>query len=80
MATPAIRRSARLRALSALLFTVAGIVLVYALIFWPAYAVGLWGGARLFQGTSERAFRISAYVLIGVSAVLSAPVMDRFFK
>lgn len=55
-------------------------VLVYALIFWPAYAAGLWGGARLFQGTSERAFRISAYVLIGVSAVLSAPVMDRFFK
>ena len=55
-------------------------VLVYAIVIWPAYALGLWGGARMFQGTSERAFRVSAYVLIGVAAVLSAPVMAVFLK
>ena len=55
-------------------------VLLYAIMIWPSYAAGLWGGARLFRGTSERAFRVSAYVLIAVSAVLSAPVMDFFLK
>ena len=55
-------------------------VFLYALIIWPAYALGLWGGARMFQNTTDRMFRVSAYVLIGIAAVLGAPVMDRLLK
>ncbi len=55
-------------------------VLIYALIIWPAYALGLWGGARMFQGTTDRMFRHSAYALIALAAVLGAPVMDGFIK
>ena len=55
-------------------------VLLYALVVWPAYALGLWGGARLFHGSSERFFRVSAYVLVALSAVVSMPVFDRFFR
>ncbi len=55
-------------------------VLIYALLIWPAYAAGLWVGAHMFRDTSERAFRISAYVLIGIAAVISLPWMDRFLK
>ena len=53
-------------------------VLLYALVIWPFYALGLWGGAKLFHRSSEAFFRISAYVLIAVSAVASMPIMDRF--
>ena len=55
-------------------------VIVYAVLIWPFYALGLWGGARMFQGTTDRMFRVSAYVLIGIAAVLSLPWMDRFLK
>jgi uncharacterized membrane protein YfcA len=55
-------------------------VLVYALAIWPAYAFGLWGGAVMFRYTTDRIFRVSAYVLIAISAVLSLPLMDRFLK
>ena len=55
-------------------------VFLYALLIWPFYALGLWGGAHLFHKSSDRAFRISAYVLIALAAILSAPVLDRFLK
>ena len=55
-------------------------VVLYAIIIWPAYALGLWGGAKLFHRSSEAAFRISAYVLIGFSAFISMPLLDRFLK
>jgi uncharacterized membrane protein YfcA len=55
-------------------------VFTYALIIWPFYALGLWGGARLFQGSTDRMFRVSAYVLIGIAAVLGAPIMDKLLK
>jgi uncharacterized membrane protein YfcA len=55
-------------------------VFLYAIIIWPAYALGLWGGAKVFHRSSDRAFRISAYVLIAISAVLSMPLLDRFLK
>ena len=38
------------------------------------------GGAKLFHRSSERMFRLSAYVLIGIAAILSAPLMDKFLK
>ena len=52
-------------------------VVIYAVVIWPGYALGLWGGAKLFGKSSERVFRISAYVLILISAVISLPLMDR---
>jgi uncharacterized membrane protein YfcA len=55
-------------------------VLIYALIIWPAYALGLWGGAKLFHRSTDRAFRVSAYLLIAISAILSAPLMDKLLK
>jgi uncharacterized membrane protein YfcA len=67
-----------------IIFLVTGLftwqVLIYALIIWPGYAAGLWGGARLFQGSTDRMFRLSAYALIALAAILGAPVMDGFIK
>ncbi|HWG04251.1 MAG TPA: sulfite exporter TauE/SafE family protein [Beijerinckiaceae bacterium] len=48
----------------------------YSLLGWPAYAGGLWLGARLFRGTTDKGFRIAAYVLIATSIVLSLPLWD----
>jgi len=55
-------------------------VMIYAILIWPSYAIALWAGARMFRGSSEKTFRISAYILIALTAVLSAPIMDRFLK
>ena len=55
-------------------------VLIYAIIIWPAYALGLAGGVRLFGFASDRAFRVSAYALIAIAAVLSLPLLDPFLK
>lgn len=55
-------------------------VVIYALLLWPAYAAGLWAGARLFRGASDRVFRISAYALIAFTAIISAPVMDKLLR
>ena len=67
-----------------IMFIVTGLftwqVVIYAVIVWPGYALGLWGGAKLFHRSSERMFRLSAYVLIGIAAILSAPLMDKFLK
>jgi uncharacterized membrane protein YfcA len=55
-------------------------VLVYALLAWPLYTIGLAVGARVFKGTNDRQYRISAYVLIGVSALISLPLFDAFIR
>ena len=55
-------------------------VLVYALLAWPLYMIGLAVGARVFKGTNDRQYRISAYVLIGVSALISLPLFDAFIR
>ena len=55
-------------------------VLVYALLAWPLYTLGLAVGARVFKGTNDRQYRISAYVLIGASALLSLPLFDAFIR
>lgn len=52
-------------------------VFLYALVVWPAYAFGLWIGARMFHRSTDRFFRVSAYVLIALSAILSMPLLDR---
>jgi hypothetical protein len=48
----------------------------YSALGWPAYAGGLWIGARLFRGTSDKGFRVAAYALIAISVVLSLPLWD----
>ena len=55
-------------------------IVVYAAIVCPCYSIGLTLGARLFRGASEEGFRIVAYVLIAVSAVISMPVFDGWFR
>ncbi len=53
---------------------------LYALLVWPAYCLGLWGGVRVFRLSSDRMFRAAAFGLIGLAAIVSAPVLDRFLK
>ncbi|MDH7799956.1 MULTISPECIES: sulfite exporter TauE/SafE family protein [unclassified Beijerinckia] len=55
-------------------------VVVYALIAWPLYTIGLALGARFFKGTSDSQYRIAAYVLIALSVVFSLPLFDHFIR
>lgn len=51
-------------------------IAAYALLGWPAYAGGLWAGAHLFGKSSDKAFRVAAYVLIAFAVVASLPLWD----
>ena len=55
-------------------------VVVYAAIAWPLYSIGLTIGARFFKGTSDSAYRYSAYVLIALSALVSLPLFDKWVR
>ena len=55
-------------------------IVIYAAIVWPCYMIGLTIGARLFRGSSERGFRIFAYVVIADSAVISMPIFDGWVR
>jgi hypothetical protein len=44
------------------------------------FLVALWLGVRMFPGTSDRLYRNVAYVIIGLSAVLSLPVLDPLLR
>lgn len=52
--------------------------LFHAALAAPLYALGLWLGARVFKGSSDRQYRIAAFVLIALSALLSLPVFSSF--
>ena len=64
--------------ISAAIYVIGGLlsleVLRLALLVGPAYGAGLWVGARLFGRASERLFRAICFGLIGVAAVLGAPI------
>ncbi|MGA0563346.1 sulfite exporter TauE/SafE family protein [Ancylobacter sp. VNQ12] len=47
-----------------------------SLILGPAYAIGLFAGARAFKGASDRHFRLAAYWIIALAAVISLPLFD----
>jgi len=47
-----------------------------ALILGPTYAAGLLLGARAFRGASDTHFRVAAYWLVAVAALLSMPLFD----
>ena len=55
-------------------------VVVYALVAWPLYSLGLALGARVFKSSSDSSYRMTAYLLIGLSAILSLPILDRFIR
>ena len=51
-------------------------VLKLALLVAPAYALGLFIGARLFGVADETLFRRICYALIVIAVVISLPVLD----
>lgn len=55
-------------------------VVVYALIAWPVYSLGLALGARVFKSSSDANYRIAAYLLIAIAAIISLPLFDRFIR
>jgi len=42
----------------------------------PGYGFGIWIGSRMFGLASERAFRLSCYLMIAAAALLSLPLWD----
>ncbi len=46
----------------------------------PLYALGIWGGARLFGLASEAAFRRACYAMIAAAALLSMPALDGILR
>ena len=49
-------------------------ILAIALIIAPAYAVGVWGGSRLFGRASETAFRRASYGLVCLAVLIGLPL------
>jgi hypothetical protein len=48
-----------------------------SLVVGPAYAIGLFAGARAFRGASDRHFRLAAYWIIALAVLVSLPAFDR---
>lgn len=59
---------------------ITGPVLLLSAVMTPVYALGLFGGARLFGRASERTFRRICYALIAAAAVISLPLLDRLLR
>ena len=55
-------------------------VVIYAILTWPAYMLGLRGGHKLFHRSTDKIFRVTAYVLIAISAIISLPLFDEFVR
>ena len=54
--------------------------LALSLLLGVPYLVGMAIGARFFHGTSERLYRIIAYVIITLAALVSLPVLDAILR
>jgi uncharacterized membrane protein YfcA len=67
-------------AIAIITYTIAGVitltVLKLCVVVGPAYALGLFIGARLFGVADESVFRRICYALIVVAVVVSLPVLD----
>ncbi|MBY5401903.1 sulfite exporter TauE/SafE family protein [Rhizobium leguminosarum] len=65
---------------SAISYYVGGLFVpaVFALsaVILPSYAVGLYGGSKLFGLAEERTFRIACYILIAAAAIIGMPLLD----
>ncbi|MGE3148033.1 MAG: sulfite exporter TauE/SafE family protein [Pseudorhodoplanes sp.] len=46
----------------------------------PMYIIAMWIGAYLYKRASEQTYRRIAYVIIAVSAIIGAPVLDRYLR
>ena len=55
-------------------------VFALTIVTLPAYAVGLWGGSRLFGFAKESTFRVTCYILIAASAIGGMPVFDSLLR
>jgi uncharacterized protein len=55
-------------------------VLIYALMTWPAYAIGLSIGHKLFGKATDESFRRVAYILIAFTALISLPLLDPWLR
>jgi uncharacterized membrane protein YfcA len=54
--------------------------LALSVLLGVPYLIGIALGARFFHGASERVYRTIAYAIITLAAVVSLPVLDRFFR
>jgi len=54
--------------------------LALSLLLGAPYLVGMGVGSRVFHGTSDGLYRIIAYVIITLAAVVSLPVLDKFLR
>lgn len=52
-------------------------VLLLALLMAPTYAIGVWGGSKLFGRASDATFRRACFWLIALAAVVGMPFWDR---
>ena len=55
-------------------------VLALALLIGPLHIFAMWAGGRLFHLASERVYRVSAYVIITFSALVSMPIWDKLVR
>ncbi|MCQ4160681.1 sulfite exporter TauE/SafE family protein [Roseomonas sp. GC11] len=66
--------------ISAAIYLLGGLLgprtLLLAALMAPVYALGIWGGSRLFGLASEATFRRACFVLIGLAALLGLPLWD----
>lgn len=51
-----------------------------ALVLGVPYVLGVALGSRFFRGTSDRVYRIVAYAIMMLAAVMSLPVLDGLFR
>jgi uncharacterized membrane protein YfcA len=69
---------------SAISYYVGGLFVpaVFALtaVILPSYAVGLYGGSKLFGLAEERTFRIACYILIAAAAIIGMPLLDSVLR
>lgn len=70
--------------IAAIAFGLAGLLggwlLGPVLLALPAFAAGIWAGARMFHMASQLAFRRACYVMIALSALLGLPVLDGLLR
>jgi uncharacterized membrane protein YfcA len=66
--------------LSVTSYLIAGLItaesMMLSLTIGPAFAAGLFAGARLFNRSNELTFRRACYVLIACAAIIGLPALD----
>lgn len=51
-----------------------------ALLLAIPFFAATWAGATLFHGTSDLVYRRIAHLIIAIAAIVSLPLLDRFFR